>query len=194
MSTRDEGSAESADERYLVSRLKAGEAAALEELVARYHRPLVLHASRLLDDLDVAQDIAQEVFIRLWQGRRGLRPETVRAYVYRLAHNLAVDELRKRSVRARPLPIHRETPAPPATPADVVAEKDLDEVVTRAIARLPPRRREVFVLSYFHQLSYQEIGSVMRISPETVKIHMAHALADLRASLGPIWQQLRGRE
>jgi len=168
-------------------RLAASDPSALSAALDHYWAPLNRYAIRLLGDADAAGDIAQEAFVRLWEGRTGLKALAVGPYLYRVAHNLAVDELRKRSVRGRWLNASdaRLIPQFPAGPAELFEQRELRFAIDRAVHSLPERRREVFVLGYFHGLSYQQIAETVGISLATVKNHMAAALADLRAALRP---------
>ncbi len=165
-------------------RLRAGDVRALEEMIGTYWRPLVLYVGRLLgDDLDAGRDVAQEAFLRLWEGRGELEPGSIKSYLYRMTRNLALDEFRKRTVRDRWRGEsgyeERQTP----TPLQLVEREELGRAVSSAIDALPPRRREVFTLAYLHRLSYHAIADVMGISPATVKNQLASALADLREAL-----------
>jgi RNA polymerase sigma-70 factor (ECF subfamily) len=168
----------------LVRRLHAGDASALEELMATYWRPLVLYVGRLLDDdVDAGRDVAQETFVRLWEMRAELEPGSLKAYLYRLTRNLALDEFRRRAVRNRWRAESDGEEWRPPTPLQLVEREELGRAVSRAIDALPPRRREVFTLAYLHRLSYCAIADVMGISPATVKNQLATALADLRQAL-----------
>jgi RNA polymerase sigma factor (sigma-70 family) len=169
----------------LIARLIAGDPAALDRVLALYWTTVVLYAERALHDVDTAKDISQETFIRVWQNRAELKVGALRAFMFRTAHNLIVDELRKRSVRAhfvRTLPLGMTTSD---SPADLFDADQTREAVERAMAGLPPRRREAFMLAYMHDLSYREVSQVLGVSPATVKNQVAVALADLRVALAP---------
>lgn len=172
----------------IVGRLHQGESSALKELMAIYWRPLVLYGLRWGLDWMMAEDIAQEVFIRVWQRRTTLRHETLRAFLYTIARNLGRDEERRRAIRLEkqqdlswmdePLMDNRSQ------------EAALREAVDAAIDELSPRRKEVFVLGYFHRLSYREIAAVLSIEKGTVKKHMSAALSDLREQLKFFWADM----
>jgi RNA polymerase sigma-70 factor (ECF subfamily) len=177
---------EDLDESRIVRSLAAGDAAALETLISRYWAPLTSYASRILEDTELAEDVVQRMFVSLWTGRRTWSPRSVRAYLFRCARNLAVDELRSRDSRhERERGSSRSGVRQPRRPDAVLEESTLARIVDSAIQELPERRREAFVLAYLKQLTYSEVAEVMGVSVKTVEHHVSAALADLRASLGP---------
>ena len=167
--------------------MAAGDAAALALLMRAYWPLLVVYADRVLNQRDAAEDIAQESFVRLWQGRVSWRSEgSVRAFLYRVARNLALNERRRAQVRVNAAPLLSESQRDPVHLADALEEDDLSAAVERAIARLPERRRQIFCLARFHGMSYAEIAVVMQLSPQTVANQMSAAMADLRDLLSPL--------
>jgi RNA polymerase sigma-70 factor, ECF subfamily len=174
-----------AHERALAARIAAGEVPAYAALLELYWEPLVRYAARTLASSDAAEDAVQQAFIRLWENRAKLKPtQSPRAYLYRLVHNLSIDELRRRGIRERFARTSVE-PAGPPTPADCVEGDELGAAARDAIEALPERRRDVFVLAHFHDLSYQQIAETLDIAPRTVANHMTLALRDLREALQP---------
>jgi len=158
---------------------------ALDELLLRYWNPIVQYTERMLGSLDAAEDVAQQVFIRLWERRdRWRRGGSLQAYLYRIARNLSLNEQRSRSVRTRwqeELTLEYDSEGP--RPDRDLEERELAEVVEGAIAALPERRREAFLLTRFHGLTYREVGEVMGISPQTVANQISAALTELREYL-----------
>ena len=171
------------------ARLADGDGAAFQAAINRYWAPLTRYAARMLGDLDAAHDIAQDAFLRLWESREGLRSTAVGAYLFRVAHNLMVDEVRKRAVRERCLASADDSLVPtfPLDPAELVERKELHVTIEEAVAALPARRREVFILAYLHDQSYRQIGEAFGISVATVKNHLAAALSNLRRALRAAW-------
>ena len=170
----------------LAGRLRAGEAAALDEILRDAWEPLVRFLMRFVDGIDVAEDIAQRSFIRLWEERETLQPDgSVRAFIYRTARNLALNERRDRRTHLRLLAQHRRAglAAVPPSPVERMAGAELQRAVNAAIDALPARRREVFILARFHDMSYAEIAGVLGISSQTVANQMGSALATLRWAL-----------
>jgi RNA polymerase sigma factor (sigma-70 family) len=139
--------------------------------------------SRMTGSLSMADDLVQDVFVRLIETQ--LAPGHIvnpRAYLHRTARNMAINALRRQ---------HRyvsdagttELPDPAVTVVDrMIAREELLRVM-RAIAALPARRREVFVLSRVDHLSYDEIAAQMGISRNTVMVQIVRALSDLRRAL-----------
>jgi RNA polymerase sigma-70 factor, ECF subfamily len=178
-------------ERSLAARITAGDVGAYSTMLGRYWGPLVRFARQLLGSEDAAEDVTQEAFVRLWVQRATLKPEkSPRAYLYRLVRNLTIDELRKRQIRDGRSRVPHLVPPYPATPDQVTEADELAEAASVAIRALPSRRRDVFVLAHFHDLSYREIADTLDITPRTVANHMTLALRDLRIALRPF---LEGR-
>lgn len=170
----------------LIQRVRAGDASALDELLADHWTDLVAYATRILDSPDAAEDVAQETFIRVWERRQRIHPTgSLRPFLYRIARNLALNRSRRLRIRAE-WRSNRTPVYPSATgPAQIAEHNELKRAADRAIDALPERRREVFVLARYHDLSYREIAHVMKISPQTVANQMSAALAELREALEP---------
>jgi RNA polymerase sigma-70 factor (ECF subfamily) len=152
-----------------------------------YWRPLVRYAARLLPDGDDAEDVAQESFVRLWERRNLLAPDTaLRPFLYRIAHNIALN--RQRSWRARNgwySKLGGAWRSLLSTPLQATMDHELERAIEDAIQALPPRRRDAFILARFHDMSYSKIALIMGISPQTVANQISSALSDLRRALSP---------
>jgi RNA polymerase sigma factor (sigma-70 family) len=145
------------------------------------------------DRFDVAADIAQEALVRLWEGRKPAR--SLRGYLFHITRNLALDHMKTKRTRRRLLRTHGPGDVRrPASPDQVLESEYVSDRVQRAIQDLPQRRREVFSLAYLQGLSYAEVGEIMGISAKTVKNQMASALAQLRQTLRPVFDERRAAE
>lgn len=155
---------------------------AFAELYQRFHRPLLAYLDRLVNDSAVAEELFQELFLTVWLDAGRFRGRaSVRTWMYRIAYNKAVSWLRKKR------PASWEDLQVPAT--DELAPETLalnaiqrDHLVA-ALARLSPDHRTVIELTFFHQMSYQEIAQVMGCPVGTVKSRMSYARRYLAAVL-----------
>lgn len=178
-----------AGEEAAFARLAAGDPAALDTLLRHYWSPLLNYVKGLISDHDGAQDIAQEAFLYLWEGRQRWTPTgSARALLYRVARSRALNHVRHHRVRERAEPLveafqpgRRWTP----TPLQILEQAELRGAIDEAIDALPPRRREVFVLGYVHGCRHAEVAEIMEISVQTARNQMSAALADLRRMLEP---------
>lgn len=189
------GESTSAELPALAAFVRRGDMSAFDTLVAREWQPLVRFAVTILGNPDDAKDVAQEAFVRLWEQRSALRPSrSVRAYLYRIARNLAISERRNRELHRKiDEQQARERPAV-RTPAREFEATEVREVVHRTIESLPERRRAVFVLAHLQDLPYRDVAEVMEISPQTVANQISAALADLREALRPYITEPNGND
>jgi RNA polymerase sigma-70 factor (ECF subfamily) len=165
------------------------EEAVFNELFRAYYAQLADFAYRYVGSVEVAQDIVQDVFLKLWVTRAEWDVTTsVAAYLYRAVRNRAlnvrkharvVDAWAAQAVAARPT-------VPSAAlnqgMANVTAE-ELEAAFRRAMTRLSPRGREIFVLSREQGLTYREIADVLGVAPNTVYAQMGRALRALHEAL-----------
>ncbi len=174
-------------EAELVRRLKKGDEHAFDQVLRMYWSAFLRFAIRILGDRDRAEDVVQESFVRLWNHRkRWLRKDTLRPVLYRIVRNRALDEERRRRSSRRSLnkldPPERD---PSPSPLAQAQGSQLREFVEDAIGSLPERRREIFLLVRYDQMSYREVGEVLEVSPQTVANQMSMAMRDLRETLAP---------
>jgi RNA polymerase sigma-70 factor (ECF subfamily) len=177
------------DERELVRRLGESDASALKRLLRLYWENIVRYALHIVNSQDIAEDVAQEAFVRLWSHReRWQGMHSVRPVLYRIARNLALNEVRRLSTFQRWLQRIRAdasaTDTAPGPYQDTISA-ELDAVMRRAVDALPERRREIFILVRFHRLSHHEAGEVLGITAQAVSNQMSRALAELHAALDP---------
>lgn len=171
------------DDHTLMERIRAGDGEALDLLLKRYWNPLIEYASSFLHDRDSSEDVVQDAFIRVWRSRESWSATgTVQSYLYRIVRNRSLNEKEKRSVRERWKETAIAPPAPP-TPAEVQEHEALSVALARAVESLPPRRREIVILSRFHGLSYKEIAEITGVSAQTVANQMSAAFSTLRDAL-----------
>jgi RNA polymerase sigma-70 factor (ECF subfamily) len=175
------------DETFLLARARQGDLAAFEEVVRRHQRRVYGVALRIVRAHDVADDVAQEAFVRAWRSLD--RFELGRPFgpwVCRIAANLAVNHVRSPRAREQGLPEgHAETPSADPGPLGAVLAAEAQRVLDEAMAGLGPEQRAVFVLRVVEEMSYEEIAGALGISPGTVMSRLFRARARLAKSLAP---------
>jgi|SRR5688572_3405176 len=172
------------DELSLFERIRRDDDAAFDTVFRTWYPRLVRYADAMLRDRAVAEEIAQEVMLAIWNGRRTLKiDESPTGYLFRATRNRALNELRHRKVEQkshfRLVPAIEVGPAAEANMAD----KQIEAALREAVQSLPDRCREVFELSRVQGLRYAEIAATMEISVKTVETQMGKALRILREKM-----------
>jgi RNA polymerase sigma-70 factor (ECF subfamily) len=177
----------------LVLRALSGREDGFEELVRRYQRPIVAYVYRMVGDYDSALDLAQEVFIKVYNSLGRYRPEfKFSTWIYRIAHNAAIDHLRRQgSFRTEGMETEGEggtTFEKPLASRSLTPEQESERRERRAeieqvIGQLPPAYRELIVLRHSHDLSYDEIAEVTSLPLGTVKNRIFRARECMRELL-----------
>lgn len=165
-------------DEWLALRCQAEEPGAIEQLVEELQRPLLYYALKLTGNPDTAQEVLQEAWIQALRGLRKLKdPSSVRSWLYRIVHGLAVDRVRRDITRERIETLDYN-------PADEVSDTWLTEqavdTVHVALDALTPKHREVLVLFFLEQFSIAEIAKVTGCAEGTVKSRLHHAKNALR--------------
>ena len=172
-----------ATEENLVTQAKNGDRSAFGELVTRYYPSVIMVIYRMCGDRQMAQDAAQEAFIRGWVKLPGFLPHSsFRNWVYRIAVNATLDMLRRRtevSIEsfAETQMIADQSPSPEA----VYIQKEQAELLQQAIRSLPEAARSVLILREYGALSYEEIAAVLEIPLGTVMSRLNYARNSLKS-------------
>ncbi len=164
--------------------LRRGEQEAFDVLFRRWYKPLCQYACRLADgDMDEAEDLVQQAFIKLWERRTRIDVAwSLKAYLYKTVHNACLNRLRSLKVQSKYLDFTtQQTGTMYTQPEDTSPE--LIERFRRAMDALPPQCRHIFELSRFESLKYREIADQLGISIKTVETQMGKALRVMRLQL-----------
>jgi RNA polymerase sigma-70 factor (ECF subfamily) len=180
------------DER-LVDETLAGDRDAFGALVLRHQRGLVSYIYRLVGSRDVATDLSQEVFLKVFVSLESFDPRyRFTTWLYRIASNSAIDHLRRKQPRMMSLsqPVTSdEVAAPPAlagtdpSPHDVLRGRELESRIGEAIGELPTAYRQLILLRHRQNCRYDEIARITRLPLGTVKNRIFRAREILRARL-----------
>ncbi len=163
----------------LVHQASAGDDRAFGEIVKRYETRVFFVVKRMLNDEDESADATQEVFIKLHDSMRKFRGDAnLYTYVYRIATNVAISYLRKRKVRAvvRLDEVLSNMLASGNEPQHESDKDELKQLVAEAVEALPAQQKQVFVLRFYEELSYEEIAQVMHRSMGAMKANYFHAM------------------
>ncbi|MDR6567401.1 RNA polymerase sigma factor [Chitinophaga ginsengisegetis] len=166
----------------LILRLQAGDETAFREVFDRFSQKIYGLACHFLKNKDQGKEVVQETMLRLWEHRLKLSVDYALApYVYTIARRVALNLLRQAaSSRAASLKLWESIPAYHNDTEETVLGADLERITGQILSILPPQQQEIFRLSRFEGLTYEEIAVRMNISPHTVKYHMMAALKVLR--------------
>jgi RNA polymerase sigma-70 factor (ECF subfamily) len=144
-----------------------------------YYRPVKNFLYYKLTDIDLAEDISQDVFIRAWDKRDTIVPETAKSYLYKIAHNLAINHFN--SARRRfELKLENHDSRVSESPHYVLEKDEFAERLNKALDNLPEGQRVVFLMNRVDDLTYREIADRLEIGVKAVEKRMQGALESLR--------------
>ena len=177
----------------LVRTAVSGRESAFEELVRRYQRPIASYVYRMVGDYDAALDLTQEVFIKVYNSLSRYRSEfKFSTWIYKIAHNTAIDHLRRHTVRDQIMTADGVGPGSEIaiesrrlTPEQESEREERRSEIESVVQSLPAAYRELIVLRHSHDLSYDEIAEVTGLPLGTVKNRLFRAREAMRDLLVP---------
>ncbi len=176
------------NEEIIVGRLIDKDKSAFELIFSEYYGTMVLYAARFMDTREDAEEITQEVFVKFWEKCDTLSPDSsVKSYLYRSVHNSCLNALKHEKVKDS----YRQYMIQfmESSSENIFDSEDPDLLRNRILGEidnLPPRCSEIFKLSRFEGLKYQEIAEHLGISVKTVEVQMGKALKVLREKLADL--------
>jgi RNA polymerase sigma-70 factor (ECF subfamily) len=180
--------------------VKAGDDASFDFLLQKYRSPLVNFLNRMVRDTATAEDLAQEVFLRVYRARKQYSPSAkFTTWLFRIATNLALNSVRdnrhQRLAVSLDAPADDEDSAPIELPAhdlridEHMIERDRSEFIRRAIASLPEKQRAAVLLHKYEEMDYREIAKILDCSESALKSLLFRAYETLRVQLAPLVAQ-----
>jgi RNA polymerase sigma-70 factor (ECF subfamily) len=180
----------------LMLRVRDGDDTAFSQLVVAYQDRLVGLLTHLVGERDAAEDLAQEVFLRVYRARKGYQPTAKFAtWLFRIAQNLASNSRRGRR-RRREVPFAGTREVSDSRPQEAllpeksaflpnrqIAKRELQDVVREALEELGERQKLAVLLHKFEGMSYADIAETMELTPQAVKSLLSRARENLRAKL-----------
>jgi RNA polymerase sigma-70 factor (ECF subfamily) len=176
----------------LARRAAAGDEVAFEALVKKFGGPLLNYCRRLVGDATVAEDLAQETFVKFYLGLPGFDPSRpVSPFLYRIAHNHCLDWLRKKKVPTVALVWEDEdgearvadAPDSSLAPDKLLERREVWQAVDEALASLPPVYRSALIMRHREGLSYEEIAAALDMPLGTVKARIHRGREKLQQKL-----------
>ena len=170
----------------LVQTALAGRESGFEELVRRYQRPIAAYVYRMVGDYDAALDLTQEVFIKVYGSLSRYRAEfKFSTWIYRIAHNAAIDHLRRGASRETAIASDEDRPALALESRRLTPEQESERnercsEIEIVVQMLTPAYRELIVLRHSNDLSYEEIAEVTGLPLGTVKNRLFRAREAMR--------------
>jgi len=158
-----------------------------DAIYRKYSRRVFQFAVSILKTQDDAEEIVQEVFLRIWEKRKDIQEHlSFKSYLFTITYNTSISLIRKRIRETRYVNSIHSIQVPPDlhTPSSDMEYLELKKKVEETIEKLPDRQRQTYLMSRKEGLSYREIADKLGVSVNTVENHMVKALRFLREKLG----------
>ncbi|HZL12135.1 MAG TPA: RNA polymerase sigma-70 factor [Prolixibacteraceae bacterium] len=169
-------------DKLILEQLKNSNQGVFEIIFKYYYSGLVVYADQVIRNTPVSEDIVQSVFMKLWETRQSLEIRSFRAYLMQSVKNRCIDHIRSQAVKIK-YNSHITESDQFEMPQDLWSEVELDELLQRAMDKLPPRCREIFMMSRIDKLKIAEIAEKLQLSGRTVETQISKAIKILRVEL-----------
>ena len=168
----------------LVKQMMAGDRESFNRIFRRSYKPLMRFCYRFVTDEDVAAEIVQDLFVKLWTNREKLNINTsFDAYMMSSVRNAAYTYINKERAHQEAHQMMAVEETDEADPSEQLQSNNLEDTYQKVLASMPEKRREVFLASRIEGLKYAEIADKLNISQKTVEAHMGAAIKQLREGL-----------
>mgnify|MGYP001179481920 CR=1 FL=1 len=170
----------------LVKDFQAGKVEAFNELVRRYQQKVYWIARRMVGDHDEADDVTQEVFVKVYKKIKNFRSDSsFYTWVYRITANTAINVLRQRKIvnlvgLDEAFPALNSMSDDSLDPAKKLEIKENQSLLEEAVSKLPAKQKKVFVLRYFEEMPYEDISKILKITVGGLKANYFHALKNIQ--------------
>ncbi|MEM7781987.1 MAG: sigma-70 family RNA polymerase sigma factor [Planctomycetota bacterium] len=183
----------------LMLAVRDGDAAAFEKLVEKHQGRLVTVLEHLVGNRSRAEELAQDVFLRVYRARERYVPKAkFSTWLYTITHNVASNAVRKKSTRKEVNLVSSPSGSMPVRPLDTMAkdksaliptrmaaQKEMADLIAKSIDSLGPRQKMAMLLNKVEGMSYNEIAETMELTPQAVKSLLSRARMNLREKLAP---------
>lgn len=182
----------------LMLRVRDGDAASFEVLLRRYRLPMVGYFRRMVRDQALAEDLAQEVFLRVYKSRERYQPEAkFTTWLYRIATNLALNTIRDRRDEisasddddGEGFSVLERLTDPCPTAEQQLVQRDRERLIRQSVESLPENQRSAVILHKYQEVDYRQIASILSVSESAVKSLLFRAYETLRIRLEPLLRE-----
>ncbi len=176
---------DTADDGMLVARIGKGDERALEQFYERHHASLAAYLSLFTSDRGTVDEAIQDAMLGVWKGAPGFRSRSsVRSWLFGISRRRLMDILRRKRVPVTGEEALVRYPDPSPSPENAVIFAAAEREVVGAIQRLSRIHQEVLVLTFAHELSYEELSNVLDVPLGTIRSRLSNARKALREQLG----------
>jgi RNA polymerase sigma-70 factor (ECF subfamily) len=176
------------DERALIDACLAGQSGAFDLIVERHRRSVYQLCYRFVGNHEDASDLSQDIFLRAYRGLRSFRGQaSVSTWLYRIGVNVCLNRLSAKKPLGQltePIDERQFADTHAESASDVLLKQERAARVRAAVAQLPRKQRATLILRTYHEMSHQEIATILGSSVGAVKANFFHALANLKKLLG----------
>jgi RNA polymerase sigma-70 factor (ECF subfamily) len=181
------------DQSSLLLRLQTGDEDAFAELFYTFYDKLFGFIFGLIHSKTKAEDITQEVFLKIWQNRTDMVDvENINAFLFRIAQNQAIDYLRKSAREVLATSIHFELESQNNTPEplELLIDNELKDKLSEAVKQLPPQQQKIYTLYKEQGIKQDEIAKQLNLSRSTIQSHMKLAMGNIHKYLSLFYSEL----
>jgi RNA polymerase sigma-70 factor (ECF subfamily) len=181
------GDKQNISEQLLLAGIAGGDEGAFRILFDRYRGRIYTYALRLSEDRSLADEVVQDVFMKVWLKRVDLPAvENFSAWLYAVARHRMFDMMKQQAREMQAKEMAQQEPPAGINDAELsLLEKEQQVLLQHALARLSPRQQLIYNLSRNHGMKHEEIAHTLNISRNTVKTHLVHALRVIRDHITP---------
>lgn len=174
------------DDLFVLKKIRSGDIRVFEQVFRLYYSSLCLYSYGITGNKDVAEEIIQELFYKIWKERDTLQIlHSLKSYLYGAVRNQSLRYCEQHAVRERHrqhvMATHKEYPD--NTPHEEMEYRELEEIINRALSKLPERRRIIFRMHRIEGLKYKEIADKLSLSVKTIEAEMTKTYQLLRKEI-----------
>lgn len=172
-------------DKKLAKRIKQGDLGTFERLFRNYYAPLCGFANKYLEDMDTAEEIVQDVYYVLWEKRDEVDIDTsLKSYIYKSVYNKCLMHIRHEKVKQKHAKeMEYDMYSNNYETKELYNQRELQEIISKTMQKLPERCRNVFRMNRFEGLKYKEIAEILSLSIKTIEADMGKALKVFREAL-----------